>query len=258
MEAASELKYAAAILVLLAGIGGTMFARRLTSWKSSDVAIRLANAFAGGVFLGAALIHMLPDARENFERIFDKMDYPHFMLLGGIAFLLILLIDKVVTLPHFSHAGQDHDGGAAYPYVLALLLSIHSVITGIALGLEQHLASAIAILVAVLAHKSIAAMALGISLIREKIDEHRSRVLLWTFYTTTPGGIVLGTLVSNQLEGPTQAAVEGLFDAIAGGSFLYISVVDILVEEFKGSQLGRLFLSATSGFLVMAILALWT
>jgi len=258
MEPTAELKYFAALLVLFAGIGGTMFTRRLMSWESSVAATRLANSFAGGVFLGAALIHMLPDARKNLESVLAAGEYPFFMLVGGIGFLSILLIDKVVSLPHFSHASKGHDGGATYPYVLALLLSVHSVITGIALGLEQNMAGALAILAAVLAHKSIAAMALGISIDREKIDARRSRILLWTFYVTTPTGIVLGTLLSDQLEGPMRALVEGVFDAIAGGSFLYISVVDILVEEFRESYfVGWLFLSAASGFAIMAVLAVW-
>jgi solute carrier family 39 (zinc transporter), member 1/2/3 len=259
MDSASEFKYAAAILVLFAGIGGTLFARELMSWRSSVAVTRLANSFAGGVFLGAALLHMLPDAQENFTNAFHGMRYPHFMLFGGIAFLFILLIDKVVTFPRFSDTseGRRNGGGAAYPYFLAVLLSVHSVITGVALGLEQTLVGALAILVAVLAHKSIAAMALSISVEREKIDEHRSRILLWTFHATTPSGIVLGTLWSGQLEGATGIVVEAIFDAAAGGSFLYISVVDILVQEFSGSYLGWLFLSAASGFAIMATLALW-
>ena len=163
MEATSEFKLAAASLVFLAGIGGAAFARYLMSWPSSATVTRLANCFAGGVFLGAGLIHMLPDAHANIQSVFRDMQYPHFMLVAGVAFLLVLFVDKVVTFPKFSHTATGPDGGTAYPYFLALLLSVHSVITGIALGLEQTLIGAIAILVAVLAHKSIAAMALGIS-----------------------------------------------------------------------------------------------
>jgi zinc transporter 1/2/3 len=257
MEATTEFKYVAAVLVLLAGIGGALFARQLTSWRSGAVVTRVANAFAGGVFLGAGLIHMLPDAREKFQSIFVGMEYPHFALIAGVAFLLVLLVDKVVTLPRFSDISEPSDGGAAYPYILAVLLSVHSVITGIALGLEQSLVGAAAILVAVLAHKSIAAMALSISIDREKIDERRGRVLRRTFYVMTPAGIVIGTIWSGLLEGRTEAVVEGIFDAVAGGTFLYISVVDILVEEFRPPSLGLLFLAAAGGFAIMAALAVW-
>ena len=32
----------------------------------SEMVFTMGNAFAGGVFLGAGIIHMLPDAREGF------------------------------------------------------------------------------------------------------------------------------------------------------------------------------------------------
>jgi zinc transporter 1/2/3 len=258
MEPTSDFKYVAAALVLFAGIGGTLFARQLVSWKSSVVVTRFANAFAGGVFLGAGLIHMLPDAQVKFASVFAAMEYPHFMLVAGIAFLLVLFIDKVAALPHVSDASDGQDGGTTYPYLLAVLLSVHSAITGIALGLEQTLIGSIAILVAVLAHKSIAAMALGISIDREKVDPRRGRILRWIFYSATPSGIVLGTLWSGQLEGQTAALAEGIFDALAGGSFLYISIVDILIEEFRPPNVGWLFLSAAGGFAIMALLAIWS
>ena len=63
-----EIKLGAAVAVFLAGLVGGLFATRLTQSKSQEALTGLANTFAGGVFLGAALMHMLPDAREKFER----------------------------------------------------------------------------------------------------------------------------------------------------------------------------------------------
>jgi zinc transporter 1/2/3 len=250
MNATIEMKCVAAVLVFLAGIAGGALANRLGSSKSGNWAARFANAFAGGVFLGAALMHMLPDARANFDSVFPDMQYPYYTLVAALGFLLVLLLDKGVTLPRSS-------SGSVYPYLLALVLSVHSIITGVALGLESSLIGATAILIAVLAHKSTAAMALGISFNREHIDTQFSRNLLWMFYTTTPIGILLGTWWSVFLEGRTAILTEALFDALAAGTFLYIAVVDILVEELKGSHLRRLFLPTLLGFTVMAVIAVW-
>lgn len=250
MDATIELKYVAAAVVLLAGIAGGAFANRLTRWRSSQWIASLANTFAGGVFLGAALMHMLPDARENFAAFFPDMDYPHYTLVAAISFFLVLLLDKGVQ------AGRP-DSGAVYPYLLALVLAIHSIITGIALGLERHIIAAAAILLAILAHKTTAAMALGISLNREHIPERRSRNLMWMFYVTTPIGIVFGTWWSGLLQGPSGIIAEAIFDALAAGTFFYIAIVDILVEELKGPRLGWLFLSTITGFSIMALVAVW-
>ncbi len=251
MDATIEMKYVAAGVVLLAGVAGGAFANRLTRWRSSQWISRLVSTFAGGVFLGAALMHMLPDAREKFTTFFPDMQYPHYTLVAAISFFLVLLLDKGVTS---SRSGS----GPVYPYLLALILSIHSVITGIAFGLEQHIVAAAAILIAILAHKTTAAMALGISLNREHIDKQRSRNLMRMFYVTTPIGILLGTWWSGLLQGPSGVIAEALFDALAAGTFFYIAVVDILVEEFKAPRLGWLFLSTILGFSIMAVIAVWS
>ncbi|MCH8322583.1 MAG: ZIP family metal transporter [Proteobacteria bacterium] len=201
---------------------------------------------------------MLPDAISNFESFAPDIEYPLFALTAGASFLLVLMLDKVLA-PSGAGAGKYQGGGAVYPYILMLTLSVHSVITGIALGLEDHLISAAAILFAVLAHKSTAALALAISFNKENIPAGRTRNLLWMFYTTTPIGILLGTWWAALLEGPAEAKFEGIFDALAAGTFFYIAVMDILSGEFKGAtQRWARYAMAVLGFSVMAIVAVWT
>lgn len=250
-----EYKLIAALMVLLAGAGGGYFAARLSQAKSGEIITRLANAFAGGVFLGAAFLHMLPDAIENFNSFIPDADYPVFALVASGGFLVVMLLDKVLA-PAF---GGNKSKGAIYPYVLMMTLSVHSVITGMALGLETHLVSAAAILFAVLAHKSTAAMALSISFTTGNAPKARSRNLLRIFYTTTPIGILVGTWAATALQGPGEVHFEAVFDALAAGTFFYIAVMDILAEEFKGEHNPwPSFFMVTLGFTVMAIVAIWT
>jgi zinc transporter 1/2/3 len=152
-----SLKLIAALLVLLAGVCGGIFATRLSKGRESLTS--LANTFAGGIFLGATFLHMLPDAIEKFNTFVPDMEYPLFALVAAAGFLLVLMLDKVIVSPEKGLS----DEGAIYPYILMGTLSIHSVITGVALGLEDHVVSAVAIMLAVLAHKSTAAMALAVS-----------------------------------------------------------------------------------------------
>lgn len=248
-------KLIAAVLVLFAGVAGGAFAGRLIRLKSSEKITALANTFAGGVFLGAAFLHMLPDAIDNFNAFWADAPYPVFALVTALGFLVIMLLDKVLA-PAF---GAGKNKVAIYPYVLMLVLSIHSIITGMALGLETHLISAGAILFAVLAHKSSAAMALAISFSKVKNHDGPNRVLLWVFYTTTPIGILLGTWVGAYLQGPGEVHFEAVFDALAAGTFFYIAVMDILSAEFESkTRLGQKFLMAALGFAIMAAVAVWT
>ena len=52
---------------------------------------------------------------------------------------------------------------------------------------------------------------------------------------------------------------EGIFDALAGGTFVYVAVLDIIDEAFADKvDLGAKFAVLMAGFLGMALLALWT
>ena len=249
------IKLIAAFAVLLAGVGGGAFAERLSRAKSQVKFSGLANSLAGGVFLGAAFLHMLPDAIDNFNSFLPDSEYPVFALVAAFGFLVIMLLDKVIG-PAFA---KGNNKGAIYPYILMLTLSIHSLITGMALGLETHLVSAGAILFAILAHKSTAAMALTISFAKGDAPANRSRNLLWIFYTTTPVGILGGAWVGTYLQGPGEVHFEAVFDALAAGTFFYIAAMDILAEEFQGHHNhGQKFLMVALGFGIMAVVAIWT
>lgn len=134
-------------------------------------------------FLAAGVIHMLPDARAGFEALLGDPAYPWFALVCAVGFLFILFLEKV-CFPH------DHKDGlpatavpgnrALYPYLLLLILSIHSIITGVALGTESRIMQAAVIMIAVLAHKGTAAFALGVSMLRTSVPP--SALTAWSFY----------------------------------------------------------------------------
>src|SRR5215207_7856368 len=151
---------------------------------------------AGGVFLGAGLIHMLPDAQEAFSTAFGAPDYPWFALLAGGGFLLILCLDKLLAAPLAPTGSDERAGQLLSAYVLLLVLAVHSLITGIALGVETGAAATLVILLAVLAHKGTAAFALGVALVQGGIPAARLRLLIALFALTTPIGIAVGTAIS--------------------------------------------------------------
>ena len=64
------------VVIFLVGIGGGNAAKHLASSAASASRLALGNAFAGGVFLGAGLLHMLADANENFSELLPSIDYP--------------------------------------------------------------------------------------------------------------------------------------------------------------------------------------
>lgn len=56
----------------------------------------LGTQFAGGVFLGTALMHFLSDANETFEELSDK-EYPFAFMLASAGYLLTMFADCVIS-----------------------------------------------------------------------------------------------------------------------------------------------------------------
>ncbi|KAJ3673071.1 hypothetical protein LUZ60_006445 [Juncus effusus] len=64
-------------------------------WNESFLV--LGTQFAGGVFLGTALIHFLSDSNETFEDLTDK-EYPFAFMLASAGFVITMLADCVISI----------------------------------------------------------------------------------------------------------------------------------------------------------------
>ncbi len=233
------------VIIATALIGG-YFAFKLKDSKKSVLYYSLGNTFAAGIFLGAGLIHMLPDATEGFSNVLQS-DFPFAPFIASLGFLLILFIEKSISNSK-KHAS----------YVLIFILSIHSIIVGIALGTETAISQSIIIAIAVLAHKGSAAFALGVSMLKSKIATYKITKLIIMFSLMTPLGIVIGAFLEHVLDGSSVEFSIAVFDALAAGTFLYIAIMDIFNEEFKDKKYTYLkLLFSVLGLLLMALLAVW-
>lgn len=254
-------KFLSAAFIFGVGLVGSILSRRLLDSNADRPAIGIANTFAGGVFLAAGLIHVLPDAQGDLASALPEMDYPLFGLLACGALVVMVFIDQLGhQLKEQSNLGQA--GAAEAPVsaaVLFLILSIHSLITGISLGIETQNVAALALLIAVLAHKGTAAFALGLKVRAVVKDSGKYFRQMTAFSLTTPAGILLGLYLVSKLSGAHSALYEGIFDAVAAGTFLYVAIFEILAEEFQTThQLVSKTIALVAGVTLMAVVAIWT
>ena len=251
-----KLFYVAAIFA--AGLLGGRAASASAGITGRAKSMAIGEAFSGGIFLGAGLLHLLPDSIENFSKFAGDVDFPLGALVMGVGFLLILLFDHAAK----GHVDRDVPSSAnppGHPFLLFMVLSIHSIIAGASLGLEGAGAASIAIFLAIMAHKSSAGFALGVSLVNSGVDEVRRRRTIWMFAVMTPLGVGLGTFLASAFSGTTDIIFEAWFDALAAGTFVYITTFDILPKAMKADKNHWLQWSmATVGFGLMAMIAIWT
>lgn len=257
---AIEFKFVAIGAIFITGLLGGALALRLDRTQRPEVFFSLGSALAAGVFLGAGLIHMLPDAVAGFSQMLPHMDYPLAALLAGSGFVLILALERVVL----ARASQEGAVEAAvsqtqvFPYALTVILSLHSILTGIALGAEGTVLGSVVIFVAIIAHKGSAAFALAVSLHRGGLARSAIFKIIAGFSLTTPLGIGIGIGFNAILGGRAGHGFEAAFDSLAAGTFFYIASLDIVHEEFTHPRrlwpkLGLL----CAGLGLMALIAVW-
>ncbi|MFN3230663.1 MAG: ZIP family metal transporter [Alphaproteobacteria bacterium] len=239
------------VVIAAAGLIGGFAPGRLSGDRAGG-GLELGNAFAGGIFTGAGLLHLLADSGENFESALPDAEFPVALLGAGIGILVILAFDQ------FSRVKASENGPKGRAVILFLVLSIHSIIAGAALGIESATGAGIAIFIAIIAHKSAAGFALGIALQNEAATTGRLKRTIIAFSVMTPLGIVLGVVLENVFEGPAHFVWEGSFDALAAGTFLYVALCEILPETFSSSRNRAAKVAlVTAGFVLMAAIAVW-
>ena len=224
------IKIIAGVSIFGIAIVGGMIPILVAKQQASRRYLSLGNALAGGIFLGVGFVHLLPEADEALRNL---VDYPLAPLLAALGVGLLLLIDRVVLEGRNSMLGQEEERTRPpfYAFVLLIVLSVHSIIAGMALGLQPEAAAALVVMLGILFHKGSAAFALIVT--AHSAGNRKLWQTLWLFSVMTPLGIVFGTVAGQVFEGRTALIFEGSFNAIAAGTFIYVAVMDVLDAEMS-------------------------
>lgn len=163
-------------------------------------------------------------------------------------------VDMEVTHAHI-HGIMDAKPLLAFAVFIAL--SFHSLMEGIGIGASGR--QAWDILVAILAHKSLAAFALALELLHHGVPRQRFLLSIGIFSIMTPLGIQLGWLMTGFSQASGDSAASGICTALAGGTFLFVAVMEIIPEELQNRKhLVAKCCALASGFVVMDVLSMWT
>ncbi len=103
----------------------------------------------------------------------------------------------------------------------------------------------------ILCHKGSAAFALMISIHRGHVVMQRRMPMLAVFVLMAPVGVLLGTAAGLKLDesGMDTNLIEGSFNAIAAGTFIYVAIMNIIDEELSkhNVRVAKFVMSALAG-----------
>lgn len=254
----------ALVLLLSSAIAGIALRRRFPSAKVGGI-----NSVCGGMFLGMALFHVLPEASEGS---------PHWPFFTAGGYLLGLFVDRVVA-PHdhggdyaslqrtialpsnsmelgeprraelgdlspgavqrnsiasgdgqLSLAGDRREVTQNASVALVFTLSLHSIFEGLAVGSSSS-ASMLLLAGVISAHKWAAAFALTSFVTVDGVPlDTRRIIVLAVFVIASPIGALLGLLAR------ASENVAAPVTAAAGGTLLFVAMTEVIPSEFSKSS----------------------
>ena len=129
--------------------------------------------------------------------------------------------------------------------MIVLAMGIHSLIAGISLGISNNSQQTTNLLIGMILHKWAEAFTISSSLIAAHIKTDKIKIIIFVLSIFTPLGVLVGSKLYSL--GPL---TSGIIMAVSSGTFLYISLGEIIHQEFSiGSWKGLKFIAFLLGIL---------
>ncbi|XP_061743293.1 zinc transporter ZIP1 [Nerophis ophidion] len=264
--------------------------RRTDGTETHRTVLSLVSCFAGGVFLAACLLDIIPDYLSDINSVLDsrnlETNFPLPEFIMAVGFFTVLILERMVLncrearatanerapLIQGDRRGHSHtaspdlessghhvhvDFQAHSPFrsfMLFLSLSLHSVFEGLTIGLQNTDSKVLEICIAILVHKSVIVFSLSVKLVQSAIRPLWLAAYIGVFAVMSPLGIAIGiSVMEAQLE--AGALIQCVLEGLAAGTFIYITFLEILPHELNspGKQLLKV-LFILLGFSIMGAL----
>lgn len=225
---------------------------------SNKLALSLANAFSGGVFLSLAFGHLLPECVEGFHHSIPggfNESLPYMIVLGG--YLLIFFVEKVAFDAHeimheMEHGGHLHDHGndkvggqngavlrrqsssgtGRGAVILLGALAVHSILEMTALGLADTFGDSALLTLSIALHQPAESIALLVAFLKSGMPKPDIVKFLSIFSCMGPIGVAIGMAVNNF----ASPLVDAIMLALVAGTFVYVGATEVIPEEWEDSE----------------------
>jgi zinc transporter ZupT len=247
-----KLLFAISIFITVVLAGWYPFKRHKQTCDHHAHDFTIGETLATGIFLGAGLLHMLPEANHLFHK--QGYHYPFASLITGATFLLFLWLEHLgQALYH-----QKEKTNSAFAVLAWLMLSIHSLILGTALGLNENRSMIMMLFLAIITHKWAESFAIAMQISKTSLALSIRRLLFLSFAFMTPVGIFLGWYFEH--EAAHYLIMDPTLMAASAGTFLYLGTLHglercVLVErccnlaDFSFVIIGFLLMGAVAVYL---------
>lgn len=153
------------------------------------------------------------------------------------------------------HMGDVFQHSTLRSTLLLIALSFHSIFEGLAIGLQDDQQGLVNLFIAVIAHKSVMAFSLGLTLAQARLKFKQYAISVSIFTIASPIGMLIGMGMSEMERTLGGDIANSVLQGIAGGTFLYITFFEVLPHELnqRGNRMMKL-LFVLLGFICICCL----
>jgi len=147
-------------------------------------------------------------------------------------------VSSTTPLSHHVHSisGVGQEELSIRSVVLLLVLSLHSLFEGTAVGLQNTVMQFVGLSVGVTVHGCLVAFALGMSLASHHHSSRSTVIRFGLVYSVmVPGGIGIGMAIGT-VRGFVGRLVSGLLQALTAGTFIYVIFAEIFPNEIDRNR----------------------
>ncbi|KAK1891324.1 Zinc transporter ZIP1 [Dissostichus eleginoides] len=187
--------------------------------------LSLISCFAGGVFLAACLLDIIPDYLSDISAELDvrkvETSFPLAEFIMAAGFFMVLILERIVL--------NCREAASTDSKVLEICIAI-------------------------LVHKTIIVFSLSVKLVQSAVRPLWVAAYISVFAMMSPIGIAIGISVM-EAKLAAGALIQAVLEGLAAGTFIYITFLEILPHELNspGKQLLKV-LFILLGFSIMAAL----
>lgn len=136
--------------------------------------------------------------------------------------------------------------------IVLVSIGIHGLFCGLVIGISRNSRDLFFLILVMILHKWSEAITVGLSILKTKLPKAKCLQMIFLFSIFLPLGIFIGMFIPS-----SNLFVVGICYAIAAGTFIYISTLELLAEEFSiGKQKALKFIAYMVGFLLILGLCL--
>uniref|UniRef100_A0A915PVR2 Uncharacterized protein n=1 Tax=Setaria digitata TaxID=48799 RepID=A0A915PVR2_9BILA len=222
--------------------------------RRATVIMSVMSCYAGGIFLATCFLDTLPHLKKELEmvklsrgeemkieheaealRVFQALETKDAERNGEI------INSDIESINERTRSSNVLASGIVHSITFTIAMSFHSILEGIALGVQDEKFGIITLFISLLLHKGIEAFSVGLQISRTIAQKVKMVIATITIYSLmTPIGSFTGILLQNiDMNESWRQGIILVLEGLAIGTFIFMTFMEVLFEQRNDSKAVR-------------------